>query len=58
MGCTDENLRCLMGIKRMDNPGSRIRQLYVATKSMDKKTDDGSAMWREWRKTGLLKGSM
>ena len=58
-----DNLRGLLGIRRMDKvPNARVRQLCGVTKCVDEKIDevfsDGSAMWREWRMTGLLRGSM
>ena len=53
-----DNLRSLLGVRRMDRvPNARIRQLCGVTKGVDENID-GSAMWREWRITGLLRGSM
>ena len=52
------NLRGLLGIRRMDKvPNTRIRQLCGVTRGADEKID-GLAMRREWRMTGLLRGSM
>ena len=53
-----DNLRGLLGIRRMNKvPNARIRQLCGVTKDVDEKID-GSVIWREWRITGLLRGSM
>ena len=50
-----DNLRGLLGIRRMNKvPNSWIRQLCGVMKVFS----DGSAMWKERRMTGLLKGSM
>ena len=47
--------RGLMGIRRMDKVlNAGIRQLCEMTKVFS----DGSAMWRKWRKAGLLRRSM
>ena len=53
----------LLGIRRMDKvPNTPIRQLCGVTKDVDEKMikvfSDSSAMCREWRTTGLLRGSM
>ena len=57
-----DNFRVLLGIMRMDKvPIEWIRQLCRVTKGVDEKIDEGVLrlfMWREWRMTGLLKGSM
>ena len=58
-----DNLRDLLGIRRMDKvPNARKRQLCGVTKGVDEKIDevfsDGSDMWRDWRMTGLLRGSI
>ena len=51
-----DNLTGLLGIRRMDKvPNARIRELCEVTKGVDEKID-GSAMWGEWRMTGLLRG--
>ena len=58
------NLRGLLGIRRMDKAlNAWIRQLCWVAKGVDKKIDEGvlqngSVMWRGWRMTGLLRGSM
>ena len=44
-----DNLRGLLGIRRMDKvPNTQLRELFF----------DGSVLWREWRMTRLLRGSM
>ena len=49
-----ENLRGLLGIRRVDEVlNAWIRQLCRVMKLFS----DGSAMWREWRMTGLLRES-
>ena len=54
-----DNLRCLLGIKRVDKvPNSQIRELCGVMQEVDERIDDGSAMWRECGITGLLRGSM
>ena len=59
-----DNLRALLGIRRMDKvPNAQIRQLCRVTKGVDEKIDkgffsDGLDIWREWRMTRLLRGSM
>ena len=60
-----DNLKGLLVIRRMDKvPNARIRQLCGLTKGVDEKIaggkafSDGSAMWREWRMTGLLRECM
>ena len=54
-----DNLRGLLGISRMDKvPNVRIREFCGVMKGLVKVFSDGSAMWREWRMTGLLRGSM
>ena len=35
-----------------------IRELSGVMKWVDEKIDGGSAIWREWRMIGLLKGYM
>ena len=53
-----DNLRCLLGIRRMDKvPNARTRQLCGVRKGVDKKID-GVLQWREWRMTRLLRRSM
>ena len=53
------NLRGLLGIMRMNGvPNGRIRQLCGVTKGLIKVFYDGSAVWREWRRIGLLRESM
>ena len=43
------------GMKRIDKVlNVRIRELCGATKGLMKAFSDGSAIWREWRMTGLL----
>ena len=52
------NLRRLLGIRRMDEvPNAWIREMCGVTKGLMKVFSDGSAMWREWRMTILLRGS-
>ena len=42
-----ENLRALLGIKRMDRvPNARIRELFGVTKGLMNVFCDGSALWR------------
>ena len=54
-----DKLRGLLGIRRMDKvPNARIRELCGVTKGLMKVFSDGSAMRREWRMTGLLRGSI
>ena len=55
-----DNLRCLLGMRRMDKvPNARIRELWGMTKGLVKVLfSDDSAMWREWRRTGLVRGSI
>ena len=58
-----DNLRGLLGIRSMNKvPNAGIRQLCGVTKGMEgrlmKVFSDGSAMWREWRMTLLLRGYM
>ena len=54
-----DNLRCLLDIMKINKvPNAWIRELCGVTKEVDERTDDDSAMWRKWRVTGLLKGSM
>ena len=49
------NLRGLLGIRKMDKvPNALIKQLYGVMKVFS----NGSAMWRGWRTTGLLRWSM
>ena len=51
-----DNLRGLLGIRRMDGiPNSQIRELCGVMKVLRKVFSNGSAMWREWRMTGLLR---
>ena len=54
------NLRGLLGIRRMDKvPNACIRQLCRVMKGVAKKVfSNGSATWRGWRTTRLLRGSM
>ena len=53
-----ENLRFLLGIRRMDKvPNAQIKQLCRVTKGVDENID-GLDIWRGWRTTGLLRGSM
>ena len=50
-----ENLRGLLGIKRMDKiPNPRIKKLCGLMKVFS----GGSAMWSEWRMIGLLRVCM
>ena len=50
-----DNLRGRLGIKRMDKVlNSRIRQLCRVLKVFS----DGLALWRRWRMTGLVRGSL
>ena len=54
-----DNISSLLGIRRMDKVlNARIREFYGGTKGLMKVFSDGLAIWREWRKTGLLRGSM
>ena len=54
-----DKLRDLLGIRRMDIvPNARIRELCGVTKEVDERIDEGVLRWREWRMTGLLRGSM
>ena len=57
MGCTDGQPQ---GIRRMDEVSdARIRQLCGVTKIDEGKLFfDDSAMWKEWKMTGLLRRSM
>ena len=62
-GVQINNRRGLFGIMKMDKvPNARIRQLCRVTKSVDERIEEGVlrwlAMWREWRMTGLLRGTM
>ena len=57
------NLRCLLGIRRMDKiPKSLISELCGVTKEVDENIDEGVLRWfghvGEGRMTGLLRGSM
>ena len=52
-------LRGLLGIRKMDKvPNARIRELSGVTKGLMKVFSVGSAMWRECKRTGLLRGAM
>ena len=52
-----DNLRGLLGIGRMDKIlNARIRELLRVTNGLVKVFSDGSAMWKEWRMTGFLRG--
>ena len=60
-----DNLRSLLGIRRTDKiPNAWIREFCGVVKGMDERIDeakvfyDGTAMWREWKMIGLLRGSM
>ena len=58
-----DNLRGLLGIRRMEKVlNTQIRELCGVVKAVAKGLMevffDGLAMWREWRMTGLLRGSM
>ena len=54
-----DNLRCLLGMGRKDEaPNAQIKALCKVTKGLMKVFSDGLAMWREYRMTGLLRGSM
>ena len=58
-----DNLRGLLDVRIMDKvPNARIMQLCGVTKGMDERLmkvfSDGAAMWKEWRTTELLRGSM
>ena len=58
-----DNFRGLLGIRRIDKvPNARIRQFCGVTKGITKGLikvlSDGSAMWKEWRTTGMLRGAM
>ena len=53
-----DSLRVLLGIGLMDKvPNARIMQLCGVRNDVNEKID-GSAMWREWRMRGLLRGSI
>ena len=53
------NLRRLLGNRRKDRvPNARIRELRGVMKGLMKVFSDGSAMWRQWRMEGLLRGSI
>ena len=57
------NLRGLLGIRRMDRvPNARIRGLCRMMKGEDESMmrvfSGGLAMWRGWRRIGLLRESM
>ena len=50
-----DNLRGLIGIRRMDSvPNAQIRKLFGVKKSL-KACSGGTAMWRGWRGIGLLR---
>ena len=56
-----DNLRGLLGIRRMAEVlNAFIKELCGVTKGVDERIDEGigSAMCREWRITGLLRGSI
>ena len=58
-----DNLRGLLGIRRIyKTPNSRIRELCGVRKGLDESIDEGVlrwfGMWRGWRTTGLLRGSI
>ena len=58
-----DSLRGLLRIKRMDKiPNTWIRQFCGVTKGLDERSmnvfSDGTAMWKEWSTTGLLRGSV
>ena len=54
-----DSLEDFLGIRRLDKfPNARIRELYRVTKGLMKVFSDGLAMWRGWRTTGVLRGSM
>ena len=53
-----DNLRGLLGIKRMD---VWMRELCRVTEGVNERIYEGVLqwfMWREWRMTGLLRGSL
>ena len=53
-----DNLRGLLGIRRINKfRNARLRQFCRVMKGVDEKID-GLAIWRGWRTTGLLRGSM
>ena len=54
-----DNLRGLLGIRRMYKVlNAQIRELLGVTKRLRKVFSDGSAMWRERKMTGFLRGCM
>ena len=58
-----DNLRGLVGIRRMERvPNARIRELCGVMMGLDERINkvfySGLAMWREWRKIGLIRESM
>ena len=54
-----DNLEGLLDIRRMDKVLSAwIRELCIATKGLIRVSSGGLAMWRGWRRTGLLRESM
>ena len=51
-----DNLKCLLGIRRMDKrPNVWIRELYGVVKVVNERIDE---ILREWEMIGLLKGYM
>ena len=54
-----DNLRGLLGIRRMAKvPNVQIRKMCRVREGLMKVFSDDSDMWKEWRMTGLLRGSM
>ena len=54
-----EHLRGLLVIRRMNKVANAwIRELFGVLKGLMKVFSEGLAMLREWRMTGLLRGSM
>ena len=53
------DVKGLLSIRRMDKvSNAQIRELRMWTKGLMKVFSNGSAMWREWKMTGLLRGYM
>ena len=54
-----DKIRGLLGIRRMNKVwNAQIRQLCRVTEVLMKLSSDGSAMWREMRMSGLIRGSV
>ena len=58
-----DNLKCILGIRMMVRvPNSWIKELYVVTKMVDERIDEGVlwclAMGKGWRMIGFVRESM